>query len=311
MSIIAFLAIGAAASPPTVRTSSGEVYGTPLPASSIAVPVSQFLGIPFAKAERWEPPVDFKDEYKTQPLNATMWGAACLQIGADPSVPYGSEECLMANVWKPAAATPQSNLPVLVFIYGGSDQFGEAEPYNMSALSAFHNVITVNFNYRTGAIGWMAFEEDYISKRPTGNWGLLDIQSALRWVQREVRAFGGDASRVAIHGQSSGGGLVELQYVAPASSGLFHAVRRHGPSLCMSELNLHGPSPASAISLSELRRLHARRPLARLHAPSVASGDLRVGRSLSTLAISGTREHPAGRNERWLPTTDQGVHATP
>ena len=70
----------------------------------------------------------------------------------------------------------------------------------------------------------MAFEEDFKAKRSTGNWGIMDIQSALRWVQREVHAFGGDASRVAIHGQSSGGGLVELQYVAPASSGLFHAV---------------------------------------------------------------------------------------
>merc|ERR1712151_796854 len=67
----------------------------------------------------------------------------------------------------------------------------------------------------------MAFQEDVDAGRPTGNWGILDIQSALRWVQREVGAFGGDPKRVAIHGQSSGGGLVELQYVAPGSAGLF------------------------------------------------------------------------------------------
>lgn len=63
--------------------------------------------------------------------------------------------------------------------------------------------------------------QDAKDKATTGNWGILDIQSALRWVQREVAAFGGDKHRVAIHGQSSGGGLVELQYVAPGSKGLF------------------------------------------------------------------------------------------
>ena len=69
----------------------------------------------------------------------------------------------------------------------------------------------------------MTFEEDLQAGASTGNWGILDIQSALRWVRREVGAFGGDGSRVMIHGQSSGGGLVELQYVAPHSAGLFHA----------------------------------------------------------------------------------------
>ena len=83
--------------------------------------------------------------------------------------------------------------------------------------------MTVNFNYRTGPIGWMAFDEDASAGKSTGNWGILDIQSALRWVRREIAHFGGDPASVAIHGQSSGGGLVELQYVAPGSAGLFHA----------------------------------------------------------------------------------------
>jgi para-nitrobenzyl esterase len=134
---------------PTVVTTGGIVWGAPLPASAGGAEVSQFLGVPFARAERWSPPVDFTGQYKQQPLNATMWGRACLQI-LDQGVSYGSEDCLQANVWKPAGATPQSQLPVLVFIYGGSNQFGEAEPYNMSGLAAFHNVVCVNFNYRTG-----------------------------------------------------------------------------------------------------------------------------------------------------------------
>ena len=114
-----------------------------------------------------------------------MWGRACLQV-LTSNTTYGDEDCLKANVWQPGNAQKGSKLPVIVFIYGGSNQFGEAEPYNMSALAAFHRVVAVNFNYRTGPIGWMAFEEDSKLSRSTGNWGILDIQSALRWVQREI-----------------------------------------------------------------------------------------------------------------------------
>ena len=126
-----------------------------------------------------------------------------------------------------------------------------------SALAAFHDVVCVSFNYRTGPLGWMAFHEDVDAKRSTGNWGILDIQSALaaepklpdsflaftfwllvipsflvmavrvpqgalRWVRKEVAAFGGDASRVAIHGQSSGAGAAS---VLPhrSSAALLHA----------------------------------------------------------------------------------------
>ena len=214
--------------PPTVITSGGPIFGSHLPAGFDALPVNQYLGVPFARpTRRFEPPVDFEGRYHSNPLNATMWGAACLQVGGNASATsYGSEDCLRANVWQPspppaAAATPGK--PVMVFIYGGSNQFGEAEPYNMSGLAAYHDVVCVNFNYRTGPIGWMAFDSDAASNATTGNYGILDIQSALRWVRREIGHFGGDRHRVAIHGQSSGGGLVELQLVAPASNGLFRA----------------------------------------------------------------------------------------
>lgn len=207
--------------PPRAATSGGAVEGEQLPANSGGDAVDQFLGVPFAWAKRFESPTDFQAKYPGGMLQAKMWGPACMQVAADPSATYGSEDCLKANIWRPHWAAPGSELPVMVFIYGGSNQFGEAEPYNMSALAAFHRVVCVSFNYRTGPIGWMAFQEDIDAGRSTGNWGILDIQSALRWVQREVGAFGGNPARVAIHGQSSGGSLVELQYVAPDSAGLF------------------------------------------------------------------------------------------
>jgi len=203
------------------RTDGGLLLGTTLPANSGGVAVDQFLGIPYAHARRFEEPVDFRGKYAEDPLRTVVWGPACLQVGTPPEQTYGSEDCLKANVWRPSGVEEGANLPVMVWIFGGSNQFGEAEPYNMSALAAFHNVVCVSFNYRTGPLGWMAFHEDIFHNASTGNWGILDIQSALRWVQREVHWFGGGADNVAILGQSSGGGLVELQYVAPGSNGLF------------------------------------------------------------------------------------------
>jgi len=233
-----FGVLSAAAERPVARTSAGEVYGRLLPASSGGVGVEQFLGVPFAYAERFEPPEDFKGRYPYGGITADMWGSACMQVGNDPSSTYGSEDCLKANIWRPYDTSPKAGLPVMVFIYGGSNQFGEAEPYNMSALAAFHDVLCVSFNYRTGPIGWMAFEEDVAAGRATGNWGILDIQSALRWVQREAWSLGGDPTRVAIHGQSSGGGLVELQYVAPGSEGLFQGAISESGSLSAEALSV-------------------------------------------------------------------------
>ena len=70
-----------------------------------------------------------------------MWGRACLQV-LTPTTTYGSENCLTLNVWQPAPQSAEQRLkPVLIFVYGGSNQFGEAEPYNMSGLAAFHDVV--------------------------------------------------------------------------------------------------------------------------------------------------------------------------
>ena len=227
LAMVQAVAAAAATGPPVVTTSLGRVFGTALPPDAHgAAPVNQFLGIPFAEpTKRWEPPIDLAIPYRTDPFNATMWGSACLQV-LNSTASYGSMDCLKLNVWQPAG-TDNSTLapkPVLVFIYGGSNQFGEAEPYNMSGIAAFHDVVAVNMNYRTGPIGWAAFPEDVSAGVSTGNFGILDIQSALRWVQREISHFGGDPARVAIHGQSSGAGLVELQYISPLADGLFHAV---------------------------------------------------------------------------------------
>ena len=110
-------------------------------------------------------------------------------------------DCLYANIWKPSNATAASKLPVLCFINGGSWEFGEPEPYNGSALAYQHGVIYASIAYRTGPIGFAAFEADSKQGNTTGNWGMMDMQSGLRWLKREVANFGGDPDRITIHGQ--------------------------------------------------------------------------------------------------------------
>lgn len=120
-----------ASAKPWPETSGGSVIGITLPAAG-GVEVDQFLGVPFATAKRFEPPMDFHGPYPGRKVAAAMWGPACMQVAGDPTQTYGSEDCLKANVWSPHRAWEADNkLPVMVFIYGGSNQFGEAEPYNM------------------------------------------------------------------------------------------------------------------------------------------------------------------------------------
>eukprot|EP01060_Flectonema_neradi_P004162 TRINITY_DN12731_c1_g2_i1.p1 TRINITY_DN12731_c1_g2~~TRINITY_DN12731_c1_g2_i1.p1 ORF type:complete len:563 (+),score=115.79 TRINITY_DN12731_c1_g2_i1:152-1840(+) len=211
-------AVAVAAAGPRVTTSGGVVEGNALPGAN------EFLGMKFADAARYERPVDFTGKYSQQPLMATDFQLACMQVGDSANETYGSEDCLFMNVWQPSDAKPGSNLPVIVFIYGGSNMFGEAEAYNGSAMPVRHNVVYASLAYRTGPLGWMAFEEDFTSGKTTGNYGQLDQQSALRWVQREIYNFGGDPGRVIIHGQSSGASCTSLHLVMPESKNLIRGL---------------------------------------------------------------------------------------
>eukprot|EP00755_Sulcionema_specki_P017121 Sspe_Gene.63650::Locus_36743_Transcript_1_1_Confidence_1.000_Length_1737::g.63650::m.63650 len=209
---------GALGGSPVIETSHGPVRGTVLDG------VYEFLGMPFATAKRYEPPVDYTGKYPESPLNATDFAYACLQVGNSPTEVYGSEDCLAVNIWKPSWAAKGDKLPVVCYIYGGSNQFGETEPYNGSALAALHGVVYASIAYRTGPIGWMAFREDRDAGRTTGNYGMLDQQSGLRWLRRELPNFSGDPDRIIIHGQSSGAELTELHLVMPGSKGLIRGL---------------------------------------------------------------------------------------
>lgn len=208
---------------PLVRTSLGKVLGNALPTAD------EFLGIPYADAARFKPALERSRPFDKDPLGAHYFGPACLQT-LTANTTYGVEHgCHVLNIWRPAASptrltSPRASLPVMLFIPGGSNDFGEAEPYNASLMAANHHALICSINYRVGPFGFLAFSEDVSEGQPTGNHALTDIQAALRFLRREARAFGGDPSRLTIWGQSSGGSLALIHSLIPSSSGLLEGI---------------------------------------------------------------------------------------
>jgi para-nitrobenzyl esterase len=182
----------------------------------------EFLGIPYAAppvgALRWQPPRPAAPWHGTRA--ATAYGPHCPQ----PSGSFGrastTEDCLYLNVFTPAGSKAR-NLPVMVWVHGGSLRTGESDDYNPAGLVR-DGVIVVTINYRLGALGFLA--DSALASHPggpAGNYGLMDQQAALRWVQRNIRGFGGDPGDVTLFGESAGGLSTLAQLASPGARGLF------------------------------------------------------------------------------------------
>jgi len=172
-----------------------------------------FKGIPFALpptgARRWQPPLPMPKWSGTR--DATKYGPACVQPKSRPDsiyawdLPSMSEDCLALNIWAPADAR---KAPVFVWIHGGSLTGGAgSDPMYDGSRLAEHGLVVVTINYRLGVLGYLAHPALSAESRRniSGNYGLLDQIEALRWVKRNISAFGGDASNVTIAGESAGG----------------------------------------------------------------------------------------------------------
>lgn len=203
------------------ETKNGKVRGRVL--QVLDVLVEAYKGIPFA-----EPPVGkirFKPPVACSPWDgmyeATGDGTACPQIRipfiAKDGVAY-TEDCLHLNVWTPA---PEmfARLPVFVSIHGGGFTHGSSASkiYDGAYLAAKSGHVVVSMNYRLGILGFLNAD----SPEAPGNVGLLDQHLALKWVQENVEAFGGDPEMVAIFGESAGGVSVHAHVLSPMSKGLF------------------------------------------------------------------------------------------
>jgi para-nitrobenzyl esterase len=215
------LAQPAASPTPVVKTDLGSVEGSNLGG------VDVFLGIPFAAPptgeRRLAPPA--APAAWAAPLRATIAPSACPQIvSADPAgLASNNEDCLYLNVWAPVpAAQPRA---VMVWVHGGGfvEGFGAAKQYDATRLAARANAVVVTVNYRVGALGFLAADalDAADPRHVSGNYGLLDVQAALRWVNRNAAAFGGDTHRITVMGESAGANLVLGLLASPASEGLF------------------------------------------------------------------------------------------
>jgi para-nitrobenzyl esterase len=209
---------------PSVEAPAGALRGTK--DGAIAV----FRGIPYAQPPvgdlRWKPPVALTPWQGERA--ATDFGPACVQPQGGPPNIYSpaqkmpmSEDCLTLNVWTPAAA---KKAPVLVWIHGGALVGGSSrEPMYDGRHLAERGTVVVSINYRLGVLGWMAHPalSGESADGVSGNYGLLDQIAALKWVQSNIAAFGGDPDNVTIAGESAGGLSVLYLMASPAARGLF------------------------------------------------------------------------------------------
>ena len=156
---------------------------------------------------------------------------ALLSSGHD--APPISEDCLVLNVWRPAAVAEQP-LPVMVWLHGGAFVAGSGSEawYDGAALVRRGDVVLVTVNHRLGALGFLQLDPSYGPQYArSGNVGMLDLVLALRWVQDNAAAFGGDPGNVTIFGESGGGAKVSTLLAMPMAQGLFHkAVIQSGPA---------------------------------------------------------------------------------
>ena len=217
---------GAVASPasgsanPIVRTDGGLVRGAD------AAGVNSFLGLPYAAPPtgnlRWRPPQPAAAWSGVR--DATQFGPSCPQDDGQP-VPAARDDQrglpVPERLHAGGTAAAVGGRPVLVWIHGGGLVQDGARNYDGTKLAA-DGAVVVTINYRLGALGFLAHPA--LASRPggaAGNYGLMDQQAALRWVQRNIARFGGDPRNVTIAGQSAGGLSVLAQMVSPGARGLF------------------------------------------------------------------------------------------
>jgi len=241
-----------AAAQPIVDAPAGQARGEALDGLDV------YRGLPYAQPpvgeRRWRPPAELPRWEGVR--DATRFGPSCIQpvrrtesIYADEVGPT-REDCLSLNIWVPENA---ANAPVFVWIYGGALTSGASRlPMYDGAALARQGLVVVSINYRVGVLGWLAHpglsaESD---DRISGNYGLLDQIAALRWINRNIAAFGGDPSQVTIAGESAGALSVMYLMASPRARGLFHrAIAQSAYMLSTPELReaRYGAPPAEAV----------------------------------------------------------------
>jgi len=245
----------------SAQTLFGAVSGIPCGYAGYTV----FKGIPYASPPvgelRWKAPINptpwsgakVCDKFPAISVQAGNPSGSFYQKEYYPTQPQMSEDCLYLNVWTPAESV-EANLPVMVWIHGGGYMLGYGHEISIDG-EAFckRGVILVTINYRLGAMGFFAHPElsKGNDKDVSGNYGILDQIHALKWVNQNIGAFGGDSKKVTVFGQSAGGGSVLSLCASPMTKGLIHK------AIIMSAGGIGSTGPMGALTLADAEKYGA------------------------------------------------------
>jgi len=253
----------------TVTTLNGAVRGTTTPGGIIV-----YKGIPFARPPvgdlRWKAPQPVEnwkllvaDHFGPRPFQRNKYEDMIFRSSKE------SEDCLYLNIWKPTNKTG-GHLPVLVYFYGGGFSSGDGSEARYDGESmAKKGVISITVNYRLSVFGFLAHPglTKESAHHSSGNYGLMDQHEALKWIRKNIAAFGGDPERITIAGESAGSMSVSAQMASPLSKGLFHGAIAQSGSLLgidattpLAEAEKNGlkfAGQCGASNLAELRKIPA------------------------------------------------------
>src|SRR3954452_23723890 len=247
--------------------------------------VDKFLGIPYAAPPtgtlRWQPPAPAARWGGVRP--ATAYGARCPQLPSPNGAGSENEDCLTLNVFRPGADHRSARgrhrggrrLPVLFWIHGGGLVNGSGDQHDGALLARTNRIVVVSINYRLGVFGFLALPGIGAG---AGDFGLLDPQAGLRWVRRNIGAFGGDPRRITIAGEAAGGFSTCAHLTSPAVRGLFDgAIVQSGSciSQTLAQSQTAGTQFAQRVGCSDvecLRGKSASELLAQSFQPSITSG---------------------------------------
>lgn len=278
--VLALCAAGPAQSQiQTAKVAQGELEGV------VREGVASFKGVPFAAPPvgdlRWKAPqpaqawtgVRKADSFAPGPMQDAF---LAVLMGGSTNL---SEDCLYLNVWTPAQSASE-RLPVMVWIYGGAFVSGMTSPalYDGAKL-AKKGVVLVSLAYRLGPLGFLAHPElSQESGKGSGCYGIQDQVAGLRWVRDNIRAFGGDPSRVTIFGESAGAMSVSMLTAVPAAKGLFqHAISQSGGSMAPVKTGNEAGQNVPSLALAE--------KAGRSFLKKLGAADIKAARALSAQAV--------------------------
>lgn len=208
-----------------IHTSSGKVLGY------FGNKVINYDDIPYAKPPvgdlRWKAPRELINPnlfIKNKDNNFCVQEPSSMGGAPGEGILSGTEDCLYLDIKTPKKKSSEL-LPVMFWIHGGGNTSGLKDLYDYSTMVNRHDVIVVTINYRLGAFGWFthpSIQGNQVGVDKTSNFGTLDIIEALKWVNKNIRLFGGDSNNITIFGESAGAHNVLSLMVAPQAKGLFH-----------------------------------------------------------------------------------------